>query len=149
MKFKLFKKCDCCKNVRHLNLFDKDITFYGTSTCKICEQNQFNEAMDAMNDFYTYEAKRQAKNKKEIFEELEKTLCKDFIDDIKNCIIYSEGGYDFKIVDEPCGDRQEENYDFIKHIYIYQSCGYAGDDYYGDIYIPLPKEKYLQFSFQC
>ena len=148
MKFKLFKKCDCCKKVRHISLFDKDNTFYETSSCKICEQNQFNEAMDAMNEFYDEEAERHSKNIKDIFIELKNVVSDEFIKDIKECIEDYEGGYDFKIVDKPCGYKQEENYNFIKHIYLNQSFGYFADDYYGDIYIPLQKEKYLQFSFQ-
>jgi len=146
--FKLFKKCDCCKKVRHINLFDKDNTFYETKTCKLCEQKQFNDAMCAMNDYYIEEAERQSKNVKEIFSELAGMVCEEFVKDIKDCITDCEGGYDFEIVDLPRGDKQTENYSFIKHIYIDQSCGCCGDDYYGEVYIPLPDNKYLQFSFQ-
>jgi hypothetical protein len=151
--FILFKKCDCCEEVRHISLFDNDNTFYKTTTCKLCEQKQFNDAMSAMNDYYNdyyaEEAKRQSKNYKDIFSELAGMVCEDFIKDINDCIEDCEGGFDFKIVDLPCGDRQVENYEFIKHIYVDQSYGYCGDDYYGEIYIPLLDNKYLQFSFQC
>jgi len=147
-KFRLFKKCDDCEKVRHINLFYKD-SYYKATTCNICEQKRFNEAMSAMDDYYYVEAERQAKNEKEVFDELEKSLCKDFLLDIKNCIKDCDGGYDLKIVNKPRGSFQKENYDFIKHIYVDQSCGYCEDDYYGEVYIPLPDNKYLQFSYQC
>lgn len=147
--FSLFKKCDFCKKPRILNLFQEKLWSFPDNTCKICKQNQFNQAMDAMNDYYAKESEKQAKNEKEVFYILKQTLCEDFITDIHDCINDCEGGYDFIIVDKPCGDFQEENYDFIKHIYVDQSCGYCGDDYYGEVYIPLPNNKYLQFSYQC
>lgn len=146
---KLFRKCDTCKKPRRLNQFAKTIWSTSATTCKICEQNQFNAAMDAMNEYYTEEAERHAKNQKEIFDILKETLCDDFIKDIYECVEECDGGYDFKIVDNPCGDFQEEGWDFIKHIYVDQSCGVCGDDYYGEVYIPLPENKYLQFSYQC
>ena len=147
-KIKLFKKCDTCKKPRRLNQFEKSIWSFPATTCEICEQKQFNEAMVAMHEYYAEEAKRQSKNYKDIFSELAGMVCEDFIKDINDCIEDCEGGFDFKIVDLPCGDRQVENYEFIKHIYVDQSCGICGDDYYGEVYIPLPEDKYLQFSYQ-
>lgn len=146
-KFSLFYICDTCEKPRRVNQYD--VGFVRHTTCKICEQSQLNDAMDALYEFQTEEAERQGKNRKEIFNTLRETLCDDFIKDIYECIEECEGGFDFEIVEKPKGDSQEEYYRFIKHIWVDQSCGVCGDDYYGEVYIPLPDNKYLQFSYQC
>ncbi len=71
-------------------------------------------------------------------------------DDIVSYMKYCEAnGVVIKIVksdDVPDVEPQEENYSF-KEAYIEQSCGYCGDDYYGDIWVHLKKDKYLKFSY--
>ena len=55
---------------------------------------------------------------------------------------------DFKIVDLPIGDAQDQGHCF-GNIYVHQTTtgGFAGDDYAGTICIPLPNGKFLQFNY--
>lgn len=43
-------------------------------------------------------------------------------------------------------DESDQGYLF-DHVYGWQSCGYTGDEYSGEIFIPLPNGQYLKFSF--
>lgn len=60
--------------------------------------------------------------------------------------------YCFEIVDKPgtsLKNKQKEDGYWFKYAYIEQHTGYAGDDYYGKIWIPLPGGKFLQFTYEC
>lgn len=37
----------------------------------------------------------------------------------------------------------------IDHYYVYQSCGYLGDDYSGYLLFPLKNNKYFKVSYTC
>jgi len=61
----------------------------------------------------------------------------------------SEYAYNFRITDKPCcRHKQIEDYRF-KHIFLWQSCGIAGDDWSGEISIPIKHGKYLTYNFAC
>jgi hypothetical protein len=45
-------------------------------------------------------------------------------------------------------DISDEGYQF-DHVFGWQSNGYTGDDYSGEIFIPLPNKKYLKYWFCC
>lgn len=57
--------------------------------------------------------------------------------------------YDFELTEKHAGQRQDEPGTAFRYIYIDQRCGGcpAGDDYNGEIWIPLPKGKYLKYSY--
>lgn len=73
--------------------------------------------------------------------------------------------FGYEIVDKPLGDKQKfchdaadengelmdvpEEFKYIDHEYCEQHCGVCGDDYYGDLYFPLPSGKYLKCHYDC
>jgi hypothetical protein len=68
----------------------------------------------------------------------------EFIDD-------GEYTYDFSIVDKPFGNRQKEPGTRFGFIYIYQTSGGCpdGDDWYGQICIPIRGGLYLSYHYSC
>lgn len=60
----------------------------------------------------------------------------------------NESGFvhDYKILDEPIGELQEDPERTLR-VYVDQSCGYFGDDYHGTVCVSLPCGKYLLWSF--
>jgi hypothetical protein len=52
------------------------------------------------------------------------------------------------IVDRPKGGREDLT-GLIDHIYVEQRSGVCEDDYYGEIYIPIGKGKYLKCWYVC
>lgn len=97
------------------------------------------------------------KENKEILGQVKKILTKyrykkiiEFLDgdegDEEGCGEYTLHGIVGK--DRIFGEKQKEHY-WFKHIFITQSNGYSGDDYSGTIFIPLNKEKFLRFYYEC
>ncbi len=68
-----------------------------------------------------------------------------------NQLIDYDGGpvYDFELTETHGGQRQDEPGTAFRYIYIDQRSGGSpsGDDYCGEIWIPLPKGKYLKYSY--
>lgn len=56
---------------------------------------------------------------------------------------------ELEITTDTGGRLQSEDFGFVDKAYIDQSCGYAGDDYYGHIWIPITPKRYLRFYFSC
>lgn len=56
---------------------------------------------------------------------------------------------DFELTETHGGERQDEPGTAFRYVYIDQRSGGcpAGDDYYGWIWIPLPKGKYLKYHY--
>ena len=57
--------------------------------------------------------------------------------------------WNLKIVDTHGAVKPQDEPYWFRQAYVYQYCGYTGDDYCGTIWIPLPNGKYLQFPFCC
>lgn len=81
-------------------------------------------------------------------------IAKDFGDGLAADIRHYINDVDFadfmplEIVDKPKGGEQEEDYVHMHHIYVNQSGpGMSGDDYHGEVYIPLPDGKYLMIQY--
>ncbi len=66
----------------------------------------------------------------------------DFIDD-------GEYNYDFSITDKPVGDRQKESGTRFGFVYVYQTSGGCpdGDDWYGEMSIPIRGGLYLHYHY--
>lgn len=66
----------------------------------------------------------------------------DFIDD-------GEYNYDFSITDKRVGTKQKESGTRFGYIYIYQTSGGSpcGDDWYGQICIPIRGGLYLSYHY--
>ncbi|WP_028471325.1 hypothetical protein [Neptunomonas japonica] len=64
----------------------------------------------------------------------------------------SEGGFtdQFEIVSQPTGDIQdcEEGFEHgYRHVNQVCNGGYSGDDYAGDVYIPVSIDRWFKFSY--
>ena len=69
---------------------------------------------------------------------------------IFDCIMEAEGFGIFQVVETPKGNYHKEDWGEFDHIYVdqWQSGGMVGDDFAGDIYIPIPDGQYLRVSYQ-
>jgi hypothetical protein len=70
----------------------------------------------------------------------------------KSILHFTEDGeynYDFSIVDKPFGDRQKESGTRFGFIYVYQTSGGSpcGEDWYGQICIPIRGGLYLSYHY--
>ncbi|AUR90905.1 hypothetical protein NVP1151O_64 [Vibrio phage 1.151.O._10N.222.46.B1] len=71
-------------------------------------------------------------------------------EDILSYIEECEGGSDYDITFNTGGGHlQSEDFGFVERAYVSQSCGYSGDDYSGNIWIPITPKRYLRFYFSC
>lgn len=82
-----------------------------------------------------------------VWEEVKKIVTPAFFKLIEEEIQESEGGWDFKIVDEPEGVYQD-SVDGIK-VWVNQTenGGYSGDSFSGTVSVELPNKKYLQWDY--
>ena len=70
----------------------------------------------------------------------------DMEDLLSDCTITSKA----KIVKEPRGQYQDEEYGTIDSVFVDQySRGDGGDSYEGTIYAQLGKDKWIAVSYQC
>lgn len=65
-----------------------------------------------------------------------------------------DGGFtgNFEIVNSPNGDIQDCDYKFANgYKVVNQTCngGYTGDEYAGQVYIPISKGKWFKFDYCC
>lgn len=69
----------------------------------------------------------------------------DYLEDAGDC-----WGFDITR-DHGTGTHQDESYDYplTPDIYIDQSVGYCGDDYYGYIWIKITPHRFFKFEFNC
>jgi hypothetical protein len=71
-------------------------------------------------------------------------------DEIEHVIEDSDHTYDFKIVDEPKGEfQQEDEYPVLGGIWVDQTTngGYTGDDFAGTVSIKIDNRNYLEFAY--
>ncbi len=87
----------------------------------------------------------------EILKDIESKFGIKWIKAIKECMQESEACeyIPIKIVNKPRGEKQAESYGAFKFIYVNQTTngGYEGDDFAGEVYIPLPDKTFLEFSY--
>jgi hypothetical protein len=117
------------------------------------EQEIFQDYQDALNSEY----KKQEENTDAILLVLSKKVEANYIEAIKKWLSDEDNGIygNLKIVDAPIGEWQDEcnEYDdndywgVLKGMYVNQSCGYFGDDYYGTLEIKISESEYLRASF--
>ncbi|MBK59379.1 MAG: hypothetical protein CML01_11320 [Pseudomonas sp.] len=69
------------------------------------------------------------------------------LEHIKEYIADSEITSEFEITDTHGGHKEDCSGYAFRYAYIDQRNGYLGDDYDGEIWIPLPKGKFLKFHF--
>ena len=82
---------------------------------------------------------------KRVKKRVSKSWYKSILEFIDDC----EYQYDFSIVDKPVGKRQKESSTRFGYIYIYQTSGGCpdGDDWYGQICIPIRGGLYLSYHY--
>ena len=92
--------------------------------------------------------KEQAENEKAAFKEIRKLVSAYKVRKLREYM--SDTAYwNLKIVDTHGAVKPQDEPYWFKQAYVFQYCGYSGDDYSGTIWIPLPNGKYLEFSFCC
>ena len=108
------------------------------------------EAYEKAMDEYVKLLKEAGKRDRQILDQIKEDFGEDWHSAIEDylCECELETGT-LKIVDKaPYYGWQEEKGWIFKKACVHQSCGYAVDDYHGDIWVPLPNKKYLQFYYQ-
>lgn len=96
------------------------------------------------------EMMEQSKKDYNVTESLFSTLSEDQILFIKGEIEESEGGTNFEIItSKPSFDPEFTKDDgYLMNVWVDQSCGMAGDDYYGYVYVEIIEdEKYLKWYY--
>ena len=92
-----------------------------------------------------------ADNKNKIFNELKTILSKYKLKQLKEYLSEElDNTFSYEIVSEDkiFGTKQEEPY-WFKYIFIRQTVGYLGDDYSGTIFVPITKDKFFKFCYEC
>lgn len=95
------------------------------------------------------EEERRAKDQSILMDIVKPLVSEDEFNDILEILHDCDITYDYSIEDEPKGDYQEEDYDFVKCAWVNQTTngGYNGDEFAGTVSIKLPNEKYFQFYY--
>jgi hypothetical protein len=78
-----------------------------------------------------------------------KRVSKVWYDQMIEFIDFDSGEYlyDFRITDKPCCSHKQKELTRFKHCYFWQACGIAGDDWAGEMSIPIRHGKYLTYNF--
>jgi hypothetical protein len=72
----------------------------------------------------------------------------ELVDDIKQIIEDSDSTGGYEITAEPRGKLQEENYDFVKEMWVEQhSVGDTGDSWAGHVSVKIKDGMFFTFSF--
>ena len=113
------------------------------------EQEEMDRALKQYLDEEQNRHAHEAQANTAILDAIEITLGKKYRDAVFECIMDSEGFGMYMPVETPKGNRQEEDWGEFDHIYVdqWQNGGMVGDDFAGDIYIPL-QATYLKISYQ-
>ena len=85
-----------------------------------------------------------------IFKAIEKILGKNYLDAVTDCLGEAEANGKLELVRNPEIEKQYEDWDEFDHVLVdqYVNGGYVGDDFAGDIYIPLRDGLYLKSYYQ-
>ena len=114
---------------------------------EIDDQKMF-EAMKEYEEEMLRLDQEEAKKRNECLDQIKKLITEKQYEELIEFI--QEDGYthNFKLVNKKgvSGSKQEEEY-WFKYIYITQSTGYAEDDFYGTIFIPIKRNLYLHFQY--
>jgi len=77
-------------------------------------------------------------------EELKGIVTPEYFEKIKYHLIESDHTKNYRFVEEPIGDKQNEGDCFI---WVDQSCGACGDDYYGTVCMRVKDRKYFIWDY--
>lgn len=114
-------------------------------------QEEMNIERQACEDAMREHDKAEMVKYKKVLARVKKRVSESWFKSILEFIDDCEYQYDFSIVDKPVGDRQKESGTRFGYIYIYQTSGGcpSGDDWYGQICIPIRGGLYLSYHYSC
>lgn len=86
---------------------------------------------------------------KKAMKRVKKRVSASWYESVLDFVMDGECNHSFSIVDKPVGERQTESGTRFGFIYVYQTSGGCpdGDDYYGEISIPIRGGLYLHYHF--
>ncbi len=85
-----------------------------------------------------------------ILRRLRKTIGEQFYNDVVQYMAESMSTWDYHIVyDCPGEGHQAEDFGLVRDVWIDQSVGYLGDDFYGQIWIKVTNKRYFYFRYSC
>jgi len=76
-------------------------------------------------------------------------VCARKLKHINDYIVDCEYTHSFAVVESHGGERQDEPGNAFRYVYLdqYTNGGMSGDDHAGQVWIPLPKGKFLTFHY--
>ena len=98
---------------------------------------------------YLKELKLAREKDLKILTEAKKHLSKRAISFLSDYMEECDNHFDYNIVDEPNGNKQDEGEGFFVWVNQYVNGGYLGDDFEGDCYFELNNGKYFKWSYWC
>ncbi|MCO7546130.1 hypothetical protein [Stutzerimonas nitrititolerans] len=108
---------------------------------------EYSEIMRKANEAETAYRLEQAKKLEEALSVVAALVSPRKLQHIKEYIAESEITSDFEITETHGGHKEDCTGYAFRYAYIDQQVGYLGDDFSGEIWIPLPKGKFLKFHF--
>ena len=93
------------------------------------------------------EHKKQIDKDNAILKQVETMVSAKDFEDIKAELKEDGYVYDFSIVDEPNGDKQNDEAFENGFSYVDQSSGSSCDSYYGTVCIPVSQTQFFRFNF--
>lgn len=117
-----------------------------------------NEIMTSYQKEIEEEDRRQNENTTKVLEYINKVVSENYFTAITAFLKDKENGIwgDLKLVESPIGEWQDEYQDeeddtnywnILKGMYVYQRCGYSGDDYSGYLEVKVTNSLLLRCSF--
>jgi len=116
-----------------------------------CTKKELDAEFKLMRDQELEREKENARLLALILASCKKRVSKVWYDQMIAYIDFDCGDYlwNFRITDSPCCKHKQKELARFKHVYLWQSCGIAGDDWAGEMSIPIRHGKYLTYNFAC
>ena len=84
-------------------------------------------------------------------QKLQKLCSKDLYEDIEHYLKECYSTYQYEITDKQPNEvyKQKEQYEYLKEAYVnqYTNGGYAGDEFAGQVWIEISKNKWFTFHY--
>lgn len=108
---------------------------------------EYMEIMHKANEAETAYRLEQAKKLEEALAVVSALVSPRKLQHIKDYIVECDFTHDFEITETHGGHKEDCTGYAFRYAYIDQSVGVCGDDYYGEVWIPLPQGKFLKFHY--
>lgn len=106
---------------------------------------------DIMGEYYQELDEHRQKlkrNNDRILKAIKSVNGKKFYKDVIDAMDDADIGF-LELVKKPSGGYQEESYRVIPGVWVEQWTGHECDDYYGNLFIEVKKDKYLKIPYSC